>query len=228
MLDAGLSQELLHCLSPTHVERSRQKTGGPRVFVEGGRQKTGRPRVFVEGGRQKTGRPRVFVEGGRQKTGRPRVFVEGGRQKTGGPRVFVEGGRQKTGRPRVFVEGGRQKTGRPRVFVERFSNSLSTWCVKQESSERESRRCTRARMWPTASTDTLGSEWQAAETRWAARAAQRRPQIRRMRFRLSKAASMIRCRVYTLQVEVCCHTGALQQENKLGTELVVTLEAARC
>jgi len=74
-----------------------------------------------------------------------------------------------------------------------------TWWVKQESSERESRRCTRARMWPTARTETLGSAWQAAATRWAARAAQRRPQIRRMRFRLSKAASMILCSVYTLQ-----------------------------
>ena len=70
-------------------------------------------------------------------------------------------------------------------------------------------------MWPTASTDTLGSEWQAAETRWAARAAQRRPQIRRMRFRLSKAASMIRCRVYTLQAGLWGHTGAHQQEKEI-------------
>ena len=170
------------------------------LWREAGKRQVDPECLWREAGKRLVDPGCLWREAGKRQVDPGCLWREAGKRQVD-PGCIVEGGRQKTGRPRVFVEGGRQKTGRPRVFAVRFSNSLSTWCVKQESSERESRRCTRARMWPTASTDTLGSEWQAAETRWAARAAQRRPQIRRMRFRLSKAASMIRCRVYTLQVD---------------------------
>jgi hypothetical protein len=75
------------------------------------------------------------------------------------------------------------------------------WCVKQASSARcESSLAASARRWPTAKIDTRASGWQAADTRCGASAAQRRAQTRRMRPRLSKAASTSRASEYTLGV----------------------------
>ncbi len=78
-------------------------------------------------------------------------------------------------------------------------DSARAWWVKQCSSARESSRVTNPRMWPMASTATPGSGWHAAETRCADSAAHSRPQISRMRPRLSVAASIMRASVYVLR-----------------------------
>lgn len=81
-------------------------------------------------------------------------------------------------------------------------------------------------MWPIASTATRTSRWHAAETRCADRAAHRRPQIRRMRPRLSNAASMILPRVYTLQGKILVglelyrgHMTTRKPQNVVGEKL---------